>query len=150
MKKLLVLFSCCAFMAACGGSETTEGEDYYNGNGTATGAEATATASQPEADNNLDSQTETVAAGDEYERGKNLIASSDCLSCHQVETRLVGPGYVEVAEKYEFTDENVDYLAGKIIEGGAGVWGQIPMTPHPDLERENAREMAKYILSLRK
>jgi cytochrome c len=95
-------------------------------------------------------KTSATAQADNYEKGKNLIAMSDCLSCHQVDKRLVGPGYVEVAEKYEMNDKNVDYLAGKIIQGGAGVWGQIPMTPHPDLKKEDAAEMAKYILSLKK
>lgn len=90
------------------------------------------------------------AAQQNFEKGKNLIAMSDCLACHQVEKRLVGPGYEEVAAKYEMNDKNVDYLAGKIIKGGSGVWGQIPMTPHPDLKQEDAKEMAKYILSLKK
>ena len=90
------------------------------------------------------------AAGADFEKGKNLIAMSDCLACHQVDKKLVGPAYQEVAAKYEMNDKNVDYLADKIIKGGAGVWGQIPMTPHPDLKKEDAQEMSKYILSLRK
>lgn len=90
------------------------------------------------------------AAGDDFEKGKNLIAMSDCLACHQVDNKLVGPAYQEVAAKYEMNDKNLNYLAEKIIKGGAGVWGQIPMTPHPDLKKEDAQEMAKYILSLRK
>lgn len=85
-----------------------------------------------------------------YEKGMKLIEMSDCLACHKVEDKLVGPSYQDVAGKYEFNDKNVDYLAQKIIKGGSGVWGQIPMSPHPDLKVADAKEMAKYILSLKK
>ncbi|WP_162052451.1 c-type cytochrome [Pontibacter pamirensis] len=190
MKKIWMVISCCTFMAACGSSETTEGEEYYNRDNTEetpvysdanSDAELSAATRQSEVDTSINqigtdrspevatapatttdaatANTSTDAAKttaakpvaqENFDKGKNLIATSDCLACHQVEARLVGPGYVEVAEKYEFNDKNVDYLAGKIIEGGAGVWGQIPMSPHPDLSREDAREMAKYVLSLKK
>jgi len=93
-------------------------------------------------------QKEALAG--KYEQGEKLIAKSDCLACHKVDQKLVGPAYQDVAQKYEFNDKNVDYLAGKIIQGGAGVWGQVPMTPHPDLKKSDAQEMARYILSLRK
>ncbi|WP_285010682.1 c-type cytochrome [Pedobacter faecalis] len=81
--------------------------------------------------------------------GKGLIAKSDCLACHHETKKLVGPAYVNVAKRYPNTDENVNMLAGKIIEGGSGVWGAVPMSPHPDLSKEDAKEMAKYILSLK-
>lgn len=85
---------------------------------------------------------------DNFEEGKKLVASSDCLACHAIDKKLVGPAYIDVAKKYEATDKNIDYLANKIIAGGAGVWGQIPMTPHPDLSKEDASAMARYVLSL--
>lgn len=117
---------------------------------TATEEEATpASGDAATADAPAASQTKP-AAGDDFEKGKNLVAMSDCLACHQVDKKLVGPAYQEVAAKYEMNDKNVDYLADKIIKGGSGVWGQIPMTPHPDLKKEDAQEMSKYILSLRK
>ena len=89
-------------------------------------------------------------AGKSFEKGKTLISKSDCLACHQDEAKLVGPAYVEVANKYENNSKNVDYLVGKIIKGGAGAWGQIPMSPHPNLSSADAREMVNYILSLKK
>ena len=55
-----------------------------------------------------------------------------------------------MAGKYPATDENIDHLADKIIAGGQGVWGAIPMTPHPTLSKDDAKEMVKYILSLKK
>ncbi|MHA6247743.1 c-type cytochrome [Pontibacter sp. CAU 1760] len=154
MKKILVMFGCIAFMAACSSSESEqEGEEYYS-NSTSEN-ELSAATRQSEVDTSINDigtdRTATVpAATDSYEKGKNLIATSDCLSCHQVDKKLVGPSYQEVAAKYAFNDENVNMLAGKIINGGAGNWGQIPMTPHPDLSQENAQEMAKYVLSLKK
>lgn len=51
-------------------------------------------------------------------------------------------------QKYEFNQANVDLLAKKIISGGSGVWGEIPMTPHPGVTEEDAKKMAMYVLSL--
>ena len=89
-------------------------------------------------------------AGKSFEKGKTLISKSDCLACHQDEAKLVGPAYVDVANKYENNAKNVDFLANKIIKGGAGSWGQIPMSPHPNVSLADAKEMVNYILSLKK
>ncbi len=83
------------------------------------------------------------------ERGKLLVESSDCLSCHKVDAKLIGPSYQEVAAKYEHNDANIQMLASKIIEGGKGNWGEIPMTAHPDINSENAKMMVEYIMSLK-
>lgn len=85
----------------------------------------------------------------DIEAGKNLIAKSDCLACHQLKTKVVGPAYSAVAAKYPATDANIDKLADKIIKGGAGAWGQIPMSPHPQIAEADAKKMVKYILSLK-
>jgi cytochrome c len=92
--------------------------------------------------------TPTATAGN-FEKGKGLIAKSDCLACHKIDQKLVGPAYQDVAKKYEANAKNIDYLANKIIKGGAGAWGDIPMSPHPTLSQNDAKEMAQYILSLR-
>lgn len=159
MKNILTFLGCSLFLMSCGGSGNSEYEDYYDADKRAAATqEAAAPVEQTKvgADAALNELTDSaVATGEQvqaqnYEQGAKLIAMSDCLSCHQENQKIVGPSYVDVAQKYEFNDKNVDYLAGKIIEGGAGVWGQVPMTPHPDLEKEDARTMARYILSLRK
>ncbi|MDX5482835.1 MAG: c-type cytochrome [Hymenobacteraceae bacterium] len=155
MKKLLVTLCCGLFLVACGGNES-EYDQYYDQNQTGATDESTVTDTKVGADAGVNEMTdspmvakeENVALASEYEKGAHLISMSDCLSCHEVDRRLIGPSYVEVAQKYAFNDKNVDYLAGKIIEGGAGVWGQVPMTPHPDLKEADAKEMARYILSL--
>jgi cytochrome c len=82
--------------------------------------------------------------------GERLIAKSDCVGCHKLDKKMIGPSYVEIAKKYPNNDKNVNYLAGKIIKGGAGVWGTIPMSAHASLKKEDAKSMAQYILGLKK
>lgn len=91
-----------------------------------------------------------VSDNPDYQKGLGLIAKNDCLTCHKVEETLTGPGYRAVAEKYAGIDTAVAYLSAKIISGGNGVWGSIPMTPHPGITKEDAEAMAKYILLLKK
>ena len=80
--------------------------------------------------------------------GLALIEGADCLTCHKVDAKLVGPSYQEVADKY--TSADVDQLAAKIIAGGKGVWGEIPMTAHAGMSPDNAKKMVEYILTLKK
>ena len=89
-----------------------------------------------------------AAAADPIAEGMALVAASDCKTCHHTDNKIIGPSHKEVAQKYEFTEANVKMLAEKIIKGGQGVWGQIPMTPHPDVKQEDAEKMARYVLSL--
>jgi cytochrome c len=82
--------------------------------------------------------------------GLNLMAKSDCKACHATTAKLVGPALVQIAKKYKNDAATINKLAGKIIAGGAGVWGQVPMTPHPQISNDDATQMVKYILSLKK
>ena len=86
---------------------------------------------------------------EEYDKAIELIAKSDCLTCHKVEEKVTGPSYKDVSNKYESTDANIEMLAGKVIKGGTGVWGQVPMTPHDSLSVDDAKTMVKYILALK-
>lgn len=90
----------------------------------------------------------TSSSSASKDEGLVLIEGADCLSCHQIDAKLVGPSYQEIANKY--TDADIDKLATKIIEGGKGVWGDVPMTPHAGMSKENAQKMVKYILTLKK
>jgi len=83
---------------------------------------------------------------DPIAEGKSLIEGSDCLGCHKLDEKMIGPSYKEVASKYENTPENVEMLADKIIKGSSGVWGDVPMPAHV-FSKENAKFMAQYILS---
>ena len=89
---------------------------------------------------------DSAAAG--KHEGLALIEGMDCLTCHKTDARLVGPSYQEIADKY--TDADIEMLATKIIEGGKGNWGEIPMTPHAGMSKENAKKMVEYILTLKK
>jgi cytochrome c len=93
--------------------------------------------------------TSDISKDPDYAKGVELIAKSDCLTCHKISEKLTGPAYKDVALKYEKNDENISLLAGKIMKGGSGVWGPIPMTPHPALSEDDAKQMVKYILLLR-
>jgi len=136
--------------SAAGTSAATTPAEADTGTGTGTGTTETTEAPETTAATTDGAGQVAAAQTDNYERGESLVASSDCLACHQIDKKLVGPAYKDVAKKYEMNDKNIDYLSTKIIQGGAGVWGQIPMTPHPDLSKEDAAEMAKYVLSLNK
>ena len=85
---------------------------------------------------------------DPIAEGQSLIEGSDCLGCHKLDEKMIGPYYKEVAEKYENTPENVEMLADKILKGSSGVWGDVPMPAH-GFSKENAKFMAQYILSLK-
>ena len=82
--------------------------------------------------------------------GEKLINKSDCIGCHNKVNKIIGPAYVDIAKKYPATEKNINYLADKIIKGGTGVWGQMPMTAHASLKPADAKLMVKYILSLKK
>ena len=98
----------------------------------------------------------TPAAADpssnpDYAKGLALIGGADCLTCHKVDEPLTGPTYRDVANKYApLPDTIIRHLAGKIISGGNGVWGEVFMTPHPAVSIEDAEAMVKYILLLKK
>lgn len=129
MKKAIVLLGFGFFLISCGNSEQSGTAE--NGGGAETPA------------------PQEEAMSPEVEKGLNLVAQSDCLTCHQVAQASTGPSYEAVAAKYPDTEENITMLADKIIKGGAGNWGTVPMTPHPTLSQEDAQTMVKYVLSLK-
>ena len=132
MKKVLGSIAVVVALMACGGGNKENKE--------AAGSTRT-TAAAPAADN---------SANPDYQKGLALVGSSDCLTCHKASEKNIGPAYKDVAAKYENTKENVKKLAEKIIKGGAGNWGAIPMTPHPQIKQEDAEAMVKYVLLLKK
>ncbi len=141
------MFCVCAAIAACTNDSTTENnEDKL-------AASDRATLSSPsEGDTSMNhtgaNRTAESPPTGAYVKGAQLISASDCLGCHKEDQRLVGPSYQEIAKKYEANENDVNYLAGKIIKGGSGVWGEVPMSPHPAVSENDAKEMANYILSL--
>ena len=87
-----------------------------------------------------------LSANPDYQQGLELIGKNDCLTCHKIEEKLIGPSYREVAKKYAGQADAVPMLADKILKGGTGVWGEVPMAAHPNLSQEDAESLAKYVL----
>jgi cytochrome c len=84
------------------------------------------------------------------ERGKVLIAYSDCYICHKKDERSAGPAFEDVAKRYPVNKVYIEMLAQKIIVGGSGNWGSAVMDPHSKLSVEDAKTMVTYILSMKK
>lgn len=82
-------------------------------------------------------------------KGEVLIAYSDCYDCHKEESRAKGPAFQDIAKRYPANKIYIGHLARKIISGGTGAWGYPVMNPHPQIEKEDAKAMATFILSLR-
>lgn len=76
-----------------------------------------------------------------------LAKAKNCMSCHNVDKKVVGPAYKEVAKKYTAKDEAM--LAEKVIKGGKGNWGPVPMPPNAAVKPEEAQKLVKWILSLK-
>ena len=133
MKKIALLFSAAIVMVSCGNDNTS---------GTTTPTDTEATTTTP------DTATPATASAD-ADKGLELIAASDCLTCHKVEEKLVGPAYREIANKYPNDPATIDSLATRVITGSSGRWGQLVMTPHATLSKEDAQTMVKYVMSLK-
>ena len=133
----LALIAVAGLTFACGGGEKT--------------AETTTTETAAPA-----APAQEISLEDKYKvdpiyiKGIEKVKGSDCTSCHMVERKIVGPAYAEVAAKYESTEENITMLAQKVIAGGVGVWGEVPMPAHPGLTEEDAKDMVRYVLLLKK
>ena len=131
MKKILAFGTLLLVLASCGSNSSSD-------NSAAPTTDSTATAS-----------TTDITQNPDYQKGLALVSKNNCLTCHKIDEKLVGPAYRDVAQKYAGNDTAVAYLAKKVITGGKGVWGQVPMTPHPDLSMADAETMVRYILLLK-
>lgn len=76
-----------------------------------------------------------------------LAASKNCMACHAVDKKLVGPSYKDVAAKYANDKAAVDKLAVKIQKGGAGVWGPVPMPANAQVSEADAKKLAAWVMS---
>ena len=131
MKKTFMIMATLVVLAACGGDSEKE--------------KAGASTEQK-----TEGAAEDLSNNPVYQKAIEIIANSDCRTCHLVDEKSQGPAWREVANKYAGQDTAVRYLADKIIAGGSGVWGTIPMAPHPTMSREDAETLAKYVLLLKK
>lgn len=76
-----------------------------------------------------------------------LLKKSNCMGCHKMEGKLVGPGFAEVAKKYKGDASAVEKLNAKVNKGGAGVWGTMPMPAMNNVKPEDIKIMINYILT---
>jgi len=87
-----------------------------------------------------------VASGPVFAQA-DLAKQKNCLACHAIDKKLVGPAYKDVAAKYKGDKDAAARLAKKIREGGVGVWGQVPMPANPQVNEQEAASLAKWVLS---
>ncbi len=127
MKKFLAITCIAAICYSCGNNSSTT--------------------STPAADTKP--AAEDISKNPDYQKGLELISKSNCLTCHKVDETSTGPAYRDVANKYAGKADAVDTLAAKVIKGGSGNWGQVPMLAHPELTTDDAKQMVKYILLLK-
>jgi len=85
-----------------------------------------------------------VAAADE-----KLAEKSGCLACHNVDVKVIGPAYKDVAAKYKDDKEAVDKLVAKVKGGGSGVWGNDVMIPNAHVKDEDIKTLVRWVLSLK-
>lgn len=142
MKKTVFALAMMAAIWSCSNNNSASNDkttDSGAGSGTGPG-----TAAAPTTNGAND-----VSQNPDYKKGLALIAQSDCLTCHKVAEKNVGPAYQDVASRYAGKPGIEDSLANKIIHGGSGNWGQVPMTAHATLSHDDAVAMVKYILLLK-
>src|SRR4030095_3514246 len=132
MKKGLLLLTVLLFLIGCNNDSKTE-------------------TTKTEETKKEESKPSDISSNPDYQRGLALEAQNDCKTCHTIDDKLNGPPFREIANKYAgMPDTMVTHLAGKIISGGSGVWGEIMMTPHPALSQADAEAIVRYILLLKK
>lgn len=76
-----------------------------------------------------------------------LATAKNCMACHAIDKKLVGPSYKDVAAKYAGQKDAVDKLAVKVIKGGSGAWGPVPMPANPQVSDAEAKKLVGWILT---
>ena len=77
----------------------------------------------------------------------DLAQKKNCMACHAIDKKLVGPAYKEVAAKYAGQKDAVDKLAQKVVKGGSGAWGAVPMPANPQVTEAEAKQLVGWILT---
>lgn len=79
----------------------------------------------------------------------DLAKSKNCMACHSVDNKVVGPAYKDVAKKYAGQKDAENKLVQKVLKGGSGVWGAVPMPANTQVTEAEAHTLVKWILSLK-
>jgi cytochrome c len=78
-----------------------------------------------------------------------LAQKKNCMACHAVDKKVLGPAYKDVAAKYAGQKDAVEKLSQKVIKGGAGVWGPVPMPANAQVSEAEAKQLVQWILTLK-
>jgi cytochrome c len=79
----------------------------------------------------------------------DMAKTKNCMACHATDKKLVGPSYKDVAAKYATDKDAVAKLAEKIVKGSTGVWGPVPMPPNANVNADEAKTLATWIMSIK-
>jgi cytochrome c len=153
MKKTIFLMAMIAAIWSCNNNKSSSNDATGNngaGTGTGPGAGIDTAQTTAGATGGANKSTADLSNNPDYVKGRDLVTKSDCLTCHKENEKLIGPAYADVAARYAGKPGIEDSLANKVIHGGSGNWGQVPMTAHPQLSHEDAVAMVKYVLLLKK
>jgi cytochrome c len=90
----------------------------------------------------------TLDRGGAEAPGLTLMKSADCFNCHAPEHRIIGPSFLEIANKYRGQDKAVEASVDRVVKGSSGVWGPVPMLPHGHHTREQVQQMVEWVYSL--
>ena len=150
MKKVFALLAVAAafFIASCGNQNGDDTNKVNNDSGQVNDQTGNLPPANDSFANSIPSGNAADANAAPTTRGSSLIASNNCKTCHNIQGKNIGPSYQMIADKYGNSEAMADELSLKIIKGGSGRWGQVAMPPHQDVSTEDARDMARYILSL--
>ncbi|MDE1181483.1 c-type cytochrome [Paraburkholderia sp.] len=88
-----------------------------------------------------------VAHADDTPRGLSIARANACMGCHAVDRKLVGPAFKDIAARYKGNAQAQTLLARKVKDGGAGVWGAIPMPSHPSMSDADIRVVVDWVLA---
>jgi cytochrome c len=92
---------------------------------------------------------QTGATASKESIAKAIMSKTDCTVCHKTTEKSVGPAFNAVAAKYRKDPKAVEYLTSKIIKGGAGVWGEVPMPPHSTMKVADVKSIVDWVLTLK-
>lgn len=79
----------------------------------------------------------------------DMAQKKNCMACHAIDKKLIGPSYKDVASKYAGQKDAADKLAQKILKGGSGVWGAVPMPANPQVSEAEAKQLAAWVLTVK-
>jgi len=79
----------------------------------------------------------------------DMAQKKNCMACHALDKKLIGPAYKDVAAKYAGQKDAADKLAQKILKGGSGTWGAVPMPANPQVTEAEAKQLATWVLTVK-